>query len=89
MVANSDLASRDTSAAGEGKEAGPVDPGTLAPDELRVRTDRPLAEAVAEVERTLIRRALAETGGNAAAAARRLGVSRRGLQLKRTRLGIG
>ena len=51
--------------------------------------DQPLGQALAAVERTLILRALAATGGNAAAAARRLGVSRRGLLLKRRRLGIG
>ncbi len=60
-----------------------------AANHLRVRTDQPLADAVAQVEHALIRRALADAGGNAAAAARTLGVSRRGLQLKRQRLGIG
>ena len=58
-------------------------------DVLRVPQDQPLGDALAAVERALIRRALAATGGNAAAAARRLGVSRRGLLLKRQRLGIG
>jgi len=89
VVTSSGLTAADTTGAGEGEEASPADAGARTPDELLVRTDRPLAEAVAEVEQALIRRALAEAGGNASSAARRLGVSRRGLQLKRKRLGIG
>lgn len=67
----------------------PADPGEPTADQLQVRVDQPLSDAVAQVERALIGRALFDAGGNASAAARRLGVSRRGLQLKRKRLGIG
>ena len=89
IVTSSGLAAPETTAAGEGDEPAAAGAAARAPDELRVRTDQPLAEAVAEVEQALIRRALAEAGGNVSSAARRLGVSRRGLQLKRKRLGIG
>ena len=85
VVTSSGLAGTAAAGGGEGEGAAPE----TAPDALRVRADQPLAEAVAEVEEALIRRALAEAGGNASAAARRLGVSRRGLELKRRRLGIG
>ena len=49
--------------------------------------DQPLPAAIAEVERALIIRALA-AGGRLNAAAGRLGVSRKGLWLKRRRLNI-
>ena len=88
VVTGSGLAAADNPA-GEDGSARPAEPGARAPDELRVRADQPLADAVAEVEQALIRRALAEAGGNASSAARRLGISRRGLHLKRKRLGIG
>ena len=95
VVTASGLTAADSTSGGNGggNENGgaeaetPLDPAES--NHLPVRTDQPLADAVAQVEHALIRRALAEAGGNAAAAARTLGVSRRGLQLKRRRLGIG
>jgi DNA-binding NtrC family response regulator len=47
-----------------------------------------LIPAVEEVEREMIRRALADHQGNLDAAARALGISRKGLYLKRQRLGL-
>ena len=44
--------------------------------------------AAARAERTLISEALEETGGNVTHAAERLGLSRRGLQLKMKELGL-
>jgi len=52
-------------------EALPTSPSTSEGDVLR-----PLAEQVAELERKAMRAALAHTGGNRAAAARLLGMSR-------------
>ena len=59
-----------------------------APDEMIVRTDQPLSAAVEHVERTMILRALAKSGRRFDKAARALGLSRKGLYLKRQRLGI-
>lgn len=44
--------------------------------------------AAAETERRMIRAALGTTGGNITHAAERLGLSRRGLQLKMKELGL-
>jgi DNA-binding NtrC family response regulator len=49
---------------------------------------RPLGEAVAEVEKSLIRNALDTTGGNKASAARMLGISRATLYQKIVDFGI-
>ena len=51
--------------------------------------DGTLADAVAQVEREMVRRALAETGGNRAEAARRLGLSRQQLYRKLAEHGLG
>ena len=56
--------------------------------DVRVHTKQPLAQALAEVERVMIRRALAASGGNLGGTARLLGVSRKGLMLKCRRLEI-
>lgn len=53
-----------------------------------ISTDQPLPAAIEEVERALIIRALLANGGRLSAAAGRLGVSRKGLLLKRRRLNI-
>ncbi|WP_211109693.1 sigma-54 interaction domain-containing protein [Azospirillum oleiclasticum] len=50
---------------------------------------RPLAEAVDELERTLIQKALEESGGNKLEAARALGLSRTNLYAKLQKHGIG
>lgn len=59
-----------------------------SPDEARVRLDQPLAHATDLVERLLISHALEKTGGNVERAAILLGISRKGLFLKRQRYGL-
>lgn len=70
-------------------ETPPAAPGTRgAPGTITISTDQTLPAAVEEVERALIIRALSAAGGRVGAAADRLGVSRKGLLLKRRRLHI-
>ena len=59
-----------------------------SPDEARIRLDQPLLHATDTVERLLIARALERTGGNVERAAVLLGISRKGLFLKRQRYGL-
>lgn len=66
----------------------PSSEGELTPDELVVRTDQPMAATIAHVERTMIQQALARCSGRVEDAARLLGLSRKGLYLKRQRYGI-
>lgn len=56
--------------------------------EIRVRLDQSLNEAVDTIERVMIRRALERAHGNYENAARLLGISRKGLFLKRRRWGL-
>jgi DNA-binding NtrC family response regulator/tetratricopeptide (TPR) repeat protein len=56
--------------------------------EMRVRLDQPLPAAVEALERTLVRRALERSNGRVEEAARLLGISRKGLFLKRRRWGF-
>ncbi len=65
----------------------PVAERPLEPTELVVRRDQPLSAAVEHVERALIQDALRATS-NVELAAKRLGLSRKGLYLKRQRLKI-
>ncbi len=58
------------------------------PDELALRIDRPLSSAVEQLERAMIHRAIRVAGGRVDKAAKLLGLSRKGLFLKRRRLGI-
>ncbi|HWI20856.1 MAG TPA: sigma-54 dependent transcriptional regulator, partial [Vicinamibacterales bacterium] len=58
-------------------------------DEVVTRIDQPLAAAVEHIERAAIQRALAMTDGHLDEAARILGLSRKGLYLKRQRLNLG
>ena len=60
----------------------------LAPTEFVVRLDQPMSAAMEHVERSMIQYALKATGGRVEDAADRLGVSRKGLYLKRQRLQI-
>ncbi len=60
----------------------------LAPTEFIVRKDQPLVAAVEHVERTMILDALRQTNNRVEEAAQLLGLSRKGLYLKRQRLGI-
>lgn len=67
----------------------PAVPATCGgPGTITISTDQTLPAAVEEVERALIIRALSAAGGHVGAAAKRLGVSRKGLLLKRRRLHI-
>jgi DNA-binding NtrC family response regulator len=56
--------------------------------EVVTRIDQPLAAAVEHIERASIQRALSMTLGRLDEAARMLGLSRKGLYLKRQRLGL-
>jgi DNA-binding NtrC family response regulator len=57
--------------------------------EIRVRLDQPLNDAIEAIERIMVVRALDRAHGNYENAARLLGISRKGLFLKRRRWGIG
>jgi DNA-binding NtrC family response regulator len=56
--------------------------------EVVTRIDQPLAAAVEHIERAAIQRALSLTDGRLDDAAKMLGLSRKGLYLKRQRLGL-
>jgi DNA-binding NtrC family response regulator len=60
----------------------------LAPTEFVVRVDQPMSAALEHVERSMIQYALKLTGGRLEDAAQRLGLSRKGLYLKRQRFGL-
>jgi transcriptional regulator of acetoin/glycerol metabolism len=53
-----------------------------------VRVDRPLSEIAQDVEIAALNYALRATNGRMDLAARRLGLPRKGLYLKRLRLGL-
>ncbi len=67
----------------DGEEHSPTHP-----DELAIRIDQPLASAIEQLERAMIHRAIRATNGRVNSAARLLGLSRKGLFLKRRRLEI-
>jgi len=56
--------------------------------EIRIRLDQPLNDAVEAIERMMVIRALDRAHGNYENAARLLGISRKGLFLKRRRWGM-
>jgi DNA-binding NtrC family response regulator len=56
--------------------------------EIRIRLDQPMGEALDAIEQAMVRRALERTHGNYENAARLLGISRKGLFLKRRRWGM-
>ena len=60
----------------------------VEPTEIVMRLDQTLADATEQIERAVIERALAACGGRNDEAAKRLGLSRKGLYLKKQRLGI-
>jgi transcriptional regulator with PAS, ATPase and Fis domain len=66
----------------------PVEPSAVRPGGTANRAPRPLADAVADVERATIVAALRAAGGKKANAARMLGISRSKLYDKMTELGI-
>lgn len=77
--------------AAESFGATPVETAAKAndyPNTVTISTDQPLPAAIEEVERALIVRALLAANGHLSTAALRLGVSRKGLLLKRRRLNI-
>jgi DNA-binding NtrC family response regulator/tetratricopeptide (TPR) repeat protein len=64
-------------------------PATPATEpELRVRIDQPLPAAVQLLEQTMVKSALDKTHGRVEEAAKMLGISRKGLFLKRRRWGL-
>ena len=62
--------------------------GAPAEPEIRLRLDQPLPIAVDTLEQTLVRHALERSHGRVEEAARILGISRKGLFLKRRRWGL-
>ena len=67
----------------------PVAVPATKPVELMTRIDQPLAAIVEHVERAAVQRAMAVCEGRVDEAAKMLGLSRKGLYLKRQRLKIG
>ena len=65
------------------------DQADKASEHTRIALDQPMAAAVERLERAQLEHALRACGGNAGKAATRLGLSRKGLYLKRRRYGIG
>ena len=64
-------------------------PASASPDtELRINLDQPLPEAVDQLERTMVQAALDRSKGRLEDAAKILGISRKGLFLKRRRWGL-
>jgi DNA-binding NtrC family response regulator len=62
---------------------------TTAEPEVRVALDQPLPVAVERLEQLMVRHALDRTHGRVEEASRLLGISRKGLFLKRRRWGLG
>jgi DNA-binding NtrC family response regulator len=60
----------------------------LEPTEVVVRLDQPLPAGVGHIERAMILHALKKTGGRLEETASLLGISRKGLYLKRQRYGL-
>jgi two-component system response regulator HupR/HoxA len=67
--------------------ARPAAPSSTSPS-VSVRLDQPLSAAIQELEQHFIERALETSGGRVAEAAQLLGLSRKGLFLKRRRRGL-
>ncbi len=68
--------------------ARPVAPAAPAGPTVEVRLDQPLAQAIADLERRFIAHAMDAADGRVAEAAHLLGLSRKGLFLKRRRRGF-
>ena len=66
----------------------PVQPEAPPAPAVTVRLDQSLDQAVDDIERAFVRRALQQTQGRVSDAARLLGISRKGLFLKRKKLGL-
>jgi len=66
----------------------PVVPARSAAPAVDIRLDQPLARAIEELERQFIEHAMQASSGRVADAAQLLGLSRKGLFLKRRRCGL-
>jgi DNA-binding NtrC family response regulator len=66
----------------------PASDRALDPNEVVVRMDQPMAAATQHLERAMMQYALQKTGGSIEETAALLGLSRKGLYLKRQRFGI-
>ena len=66
----------------------PASERILEPTEVIVRLDQPMAAAVQHLEQTMMQYALKKCGGRIEETATMLGLSRKGLYLKRLRFGI-
>jgi DNA-binding NtrC family response regulator len=66
----------------------PASERVLDPTEVVVRLDQPVPAAVRHLEQTMIQFALRVCGGRVEEAAAMLGLSRKGLYLKRLRYGL-
>jgi DNA-binding NtrC family response regulator len=66
----------------------PASERDLAPTEVVVRLDQPLAAAIEHIERAMVPWAIRSARGRVELAAKMLGLSRKGLYLKRQRLGL-
>ena len=71
-----------------GRRTIPASERTLEPTEVVVRLDQPLAAAVHHLQRAMVQYALRQCGGRIEETAARLGVSRKGLYMKRQRYGL-
>ena len=71
-----------------GRRTVPASERPLDANEIVVRLDQPMAAAAEHLERAIIPWALKQSGGRVEEAARMLGLSRKGLYLKRQRLGL-
>jgi transcriptional regulator with PAS, ATPase and Fis domain len=79
---------RDLDAPIRGQRVGPQQPSPLGPPCITIRLDRRLPEIIQEIEERVILAAIESTEGRMDLAAKRLGLSRKGLYLKRQRLGL-
>jgi transcriptional regulator with PAS, ATPase and Fis domain len=68
--------------------ARPTTPARTSATTVEVRLDQPLAAAIEDLERQFIQHAMDSAGGRVAEAAQLLGLSRKGLFLKRRRRGL-
>jgi hydrogenase-4 transcriptional activator len=66
----------------------PASERMLDSNEVVVRLDQPVAAATEHLERAMLQYALTASGGRIEETARRLGLSRKGLYLKRLRFGL-
>jgi DNA-binding NtrC family response regulator len=62
--------------------------GVGIPDGIVIDVRQPMSNAVSQLEREMLLTALRQNKGNISKTARQLGLTRRGLHLKRERLGI-